>query len=91
MNRPARNPRFGEFLQRIGQSVHGRDQHTKRKDRRNATKAGRQLDVLFGEIGLLLYHHLEPLTQRFIAADAKAIDEVLDFLAIDKNSGTTEN
>jgi hypothetical protein len=89
VNTPARNPRFGELLQRIGQSVHGRDEHTKRKDRRNATKAGKQLDVLFGEIGL--YHHLEPLRQRFIAADAKAIDEVLDFLAIDKNSGTTEN
>jgi len=46
---------------------------------------------LFGEIGLLLYHHLEPLKQRLIAGNAKAIDEVLDFLAIDKNSGTTEN
>ena len=81
MNTLARNPRFRELLQRIGQSVHERDEHTKRKDRRNATKAGKQLDVLYGEIGLLLYHHLEPLKQRFIAGDAKAIDEVLDFLA----------
>ncbi len=83
MNTLARNPRFRELLQRIGQSVHERDEHTKRKDRRNATKAGKQLDVLYGEIGLLLYHHLEPFKQRFIAGDAKAIDEVLDFLAID--------
>jgi hypothetical protein len=88
VNTLARNPRFREFLQRIGQSVHERDEHTKRKDRRNATKAGKQLDVLFGEIGLLLYHHLEATFHR---RDAKAIDEVLDFLAIDKNSGTTEN
>lgn len=83
MNTLARNPRFGDLLQRIGQSVHEHDQHTKRKDRRNAKKAGKQLDVLYGEIGLLLYHHLAPLKQRFIAGDAKAIDEVLDFLAID--------
>jgi hypothetical protein len=46
---------------------------------------------MFGEIGLLLYHHLEALKQPLIAGKAKAMDEVLDFLAIDKNTGTTEN
>ena len=83
MNTPARNPRFRDLLQRIGRPVHEHDEHTKRKDRRNATKAGKQLDVLYGQMGLLLSHHLEPLRQRFIAGNAKAIDEVLDFLAID--------
>jgi hypothetical protein len=83
VNTLARNPRFRDLLQRIGRPVHEHDEHTKRKDRRNATKAGKQLDDLYGEMGLLLYHHLEPLKQRFIAGDAKAIDEVLDFLAID--------
>jgi hypothetical protein len=83
VNTLARNPCFRDLLQRIGQSVHERDEHAKRKDRRNATKAGKRLDVLYREIGLLLDHHLEPLKQRFIAADAKAINEVLDFLAID--------
>jgi hypothetical protein len=83
VNTLARNPRFRELLQRIGRSVHERDEHTKRKDRRNATKAAKQLDVSYGEIGLPLYHHLKPLKQRFIAGDAKTIDEVLDFLVID--------
>jgi hypothetical protein len=83
VNTLARNPRFRELLQRIGQSVHERDEHTKPTDRRNATKDGKQLDVLYDEIGLLLYHHLKPLKLRFIAGDAKAIGEVLDFLAID--------
>jgi hypothetical protein len=63
VNTLTRNPRYRDLLQRIGQSVHERDEHTKRKDRRNATRARKKLAVLYDEMGLLLYHHLGPLNE----------------------------
>ena len=83
VNTLARNPRFRDLFQRIGQSVREFDEYTKLKDRRNATKVRKQLDMVYREIRLLLYGHLEPLKDRFLAGDATAIDEVLEFLAID--------
>jgi hypothetical protein len=38
---------------------------------------------MYGEISLLLYYHLEPFKERFLAGDATANDEVIEFLAID--------
>jgi len=89
VNTLARNPCFRDLLQRIGQSVRECNEHARLKDRRNATRARKQLDVLYGEIGLLLYHHLEPLKERFLAGDGRAIDEVIEFLKIDVLSSGT--
>jgi hypothetical protein len=83
VNTLARNPRFRDLLERIRQSTREVKEHTKLKDRRNATKARKQLGVMYGEISPLLYNHLEPLKERFLAGDATAIDEVIEFLAID--------
>jgi hypothetical protein len=52
--------RFRDLLERIRQSTREVKEHTKLKDRRNATKARKQLGVMYGEISLLLYYHLEP-------------------------------
>ena len=89
MNTLTRNARFRDLLQCIGQSVHECDASTKRKDRRNATRARKKLDVLYGEIGLLLYHHLEPLKEFFLAGDDRAIDAVIEFLEFDVLSSGT--
>ena len=70
-------------------AVHECDASTKRKDRRNATRARKKLDVLYGEIGLLLYHHLEPLKEFFLAGDDRAIDAVIEFLEFDVLSSGT--
>ena len=90
MNTLARNPRFRDLLQRISQSARELGNYTELKDRRNARKAREQLGVMYEEIGLLLYHHLEPLKDRFLAGDATAIDKVIEFLAIDLLAYGTE-